>query len=346
MIIRSRAPLRLGLAGGGTDVSPYCDEYGGAVLNVTINMYAHCTIEPTDNGMIEFHAADRDEHFCAPSCMHLPLEGELQLHKGVYNRIMQKFRAGKKPLSFRMTTYSDVPAGSGLGSSSTMVVAMIKAFMEWLNLPLGEYDIASMAYDIERNDVGLAGGKQDQYAATFGGFNFIEFKEDNHVLVNPLRVKRWISTELESELVLYYTGTSRDSAKIIDEQVRNTKEKKEAGVEHMHAVKEVAYRMKEHVLTGNFRGVSDSLREGWEAKKRLAKVISNSAIDDIYEYALANGARAAKISGAGGGGFMMIMCDAKLRHTLLQALRKLPGEVTLPSFTERGCEAWTIYENE
>jgi len=146
--------------------------------------------------------------------------------------------------------------------------------------------------------------------------------------------------------VLYYTGTSRDSAKIIDEQVRNTKEKKQAGVEHMHAVKEVAYQMKEHVLTGNFRGVADSLREGWAAKKRLAKVISNSEIDDIYEYALANGARAAKISGAGGGGFMMIMCDPKTRHTLAEALRRLPGEVMLPSFTERGCEAWTIYENE
>lgn len=345
MIIRSRAPLRLGLAGGGTDVSPYCDEYGGAVLNVTINMYAHCTIEPTDDGMIEFHATDRDEHFRAQSCEKFPLEGVLQLHKGVYNRIVEKYCEGKS-LSFRMTTYSDVPAGSGLGSSSTMVVAMIKAFMEWLNLPLGEYDIASMAYSIERDDVGLAGGKQDQYAATFGGFNFIEFKEGRHVLVNPLRVKRWISTELESELVLYYTGTSRDSAKIIDEQVRNTREKKQAGVEHMHAVKEVAYRMKEHVLTGNFRGVADSLREGWEAKKKLAKVISNSSIDEIYEYALANGARAAKISGAGGGGFMMIMCDSKMRHTLVQALRKLPGEVTQPSFTERGCEAWTIYENE
>ena len=163
MIIRSKAPLRLGLAGGGTDVSPYCDYYGGTVLNVTIDMYAYCTIEPTEDGKIEFYAADRNERVQADSVSELPIEGDLLLHRGVYNRIVSDYCSGK-PLSFRMTTYSDAPAGSGLGSSSTMVVAIIKAYMEWLNLPLGEYDIAALAYQIERVDLGLSGGKQDQYA--------------------------------------------------------------------------------------------------------------------------------------------------------------------------------------
>ena len=149
MIIRSKAPLRLGLAGGGTDVSPYCDYYGGTVLNVTIDMYAYCTIEPTEDGEIEFYAADRNERVQADSVSELPIEGDLLLHRGVYNRIVSDY-CGGKPLSFRMTTYSDAPAGSGLGSSSTMVVAIIKAYMEWLNLPLGEYDIAALAYQIER----------------------------------------------------------------------------------------------------------------------------------------------------------------------------------------------------
>ena len=191
MIIRSKAPLRLGLSGGGTDVSPYCDEYGGAVLNVTINMYAYCTIEITDNDKIEFYASDIKENFICDFKEQIQLKGNLLLHKGVYNRIYADFLKGEK-LSFKMTTYSDAPSGSGLGSSSTMVVAIIKAFMEWKNLPLGEYDMASMAYEIEREEIGLSGGKQDQYAATFGGLNFIEFYDKNRVIVNPLRIKKWI----------------------------------------------------------------------------------------------------------------------------------------------------------
>ncbi|MDR0876744.1 MAG: dehydrogenase, partial [Treponema sp.] len=187
MIIRSKAPLRLGLAGGGTDIATYYNIYGGNVLNATIDMYAYCILEPADNGKIVFRANDleKTEEYKAESV--LPVSNALQLHTGIYNRIIADYNSGK-PLSFVMTTYSDAPAGSGLGSSSTMVVAIIKAYTEWLNLPLGEYDIASLAYKIEREDLGLAGGKQDQYAATFGGFNFMEFYQDEKVIVNPLRL--------------------------------------------------------------------------------------------------------------------------------------------------------------
>lgn len=340
MIIRSKAPLRLGFAGGGTDVSPYCNTYGGVVLNVTVDLYAYCTIEPTDDGLVEFYATDRKEHFTAPAGQQIPLEGALLLHKGLYNRILRDF-GGSRNLSLRMTTYSDAPAGSGLGSSSTMVVAMLKAYMEWLNLPLGEYDMASLAFQVEREDIGLSGGKQDQYAATFGGFNYIEFFDQGRVIVNPLRLKNWIKNELESSLVLYYTGTSRDSAKIIDEQVRCQKDEK--SMEGMHELKRQASLMKEAILKGNFDGFADCLRAGWEAKKKTSSVISNPKIDETYQLVMENGGKAAKISGAGGGGFMMIICDPKRRYELVERLKQTDGRVLVTSFTERGTQAWTLY---
>jgi len=347
MIIRSKAPLRLGLAGGGTDIASYYNRFGGYVLNATVDMYAYCTIEPNDSGEIEFVAADlnKNEKYSAEEqIMH---SSSLPIHTGIYNRIIADFgfTEGRKPLSFKMTTYSDAPAGSGLGSSSTIVVAIIKAFVEWLNLPLGEYDIAALAYKIEREDIGLAGGKQDQYAATFGGFNFMEFYENERVIVNPLRLKRWIRNEIEASLVLFFTGVSRESANIISEQIEHMQKGDSKNIENMHEMKKQAVFMKEALLKGDFRGFSECLLNGWLAKKNVASSISNSFLDDLYQYALDNGAESAKISGAGGGGFMMIYCNPCKRIALVRALKEKQGMVLTPSFTETGTQAWTIYNS-
>ena len=341
MIIRSKAPLRLGLAGGGTDIAEYYNRFGGYVLNATVDMYAFCTIEPNDSGKIEFFAADLDKHEEYKSTEILTSSASLPLHAGIYNRIVSQFT--QKPLSFKITTYSDAPAGSGLGSSSTMVVAIIKAFVEWLNLPLGEYDIAALAYKIEREDIGLAGGKQDQYAATFGGFNFMEFYENDRVIVNPLRLKRWIRNEIEASLVLYYTGVSRESANIINEQIQHTQKGDNKNIEGMHEMKKQAVSMKEALLMGDFKGFSDCLLQGWLAKKNAASSISNLFLDNLYQYVLDNGADSAKISGAGGGGFMMIYCNPCKKVSLIRALKKKQdGLVLTPSFTEIGTQAWRL----
>ena len=343
MIIRAKAPLRLGLAGGGTDISPFCDMYEGAILNVTIDMYAYCIIEPTDDNKIVIDSSDRKEHYVSESKLELDtVEDKVALlAKGVYNRIMKELKR-EEGLSFKMVTFSDAPVGSGLGASSTMVVAILKAFTEWLNLPYGEYDIARLAFSIEREDLNLHGGKQDQYAATFGGFNFMQFKSNNEVIVNPLKIKNWIKDEIESELILYYTGTSRESAKIIDDQIKNTKKNDKKSLEGMFKLKENAVEMKNALVTANFEHIASLLTEGWLDKKQTASTISNSEIDKMYDYIMNNGARAAKISGAGGGGFMLILCDPKERYNLAKKLEKFDGIVMLPTICENGAKAWTI----
>jgi D-glycero-alpha-D-manno-heptose-7-phosphate kinase len=343
MIIRARAPLRLGLGGGGTDVSPYCDLYGGLVLNATIDKHAYTVIEPGGpaDGLV-FTAADKQEAWSGEAAPQLELDGRLDLHKGVYNRIVRDFNGGR-PLPLRMTTHTDAPPGSGLGSSSTLVVSMIKAFVEWLNLPLGEYDIARLAFEIERHDVGLSGGRQDQYAATFGGFNFMEFHPQERVVVNPLRVKNWIVSELEASLLLYFGGVSRDSARIIDEQTSNVKAKDSGAIEAMHALKQEAIAMKECLLKGDFEGLVESMNSGWQAKKRMASSISNPQIEASYELAKQAGMRAGKISGAGGGGFMMLLVDPVRRMDVVRALSATQGQIYNCHFTEIGTQGWKIY---
>lgn len=344
MIIRSKTPLRIGLAGGGTDISSFADLHGGCVLNVTIDMYSYCTIIPRLDGKIIFKATDRNEVIEVKSSSVLEIDKRLPLHFGVYNRIVKCYNKGK-PLSFEMITYSDAPAGSGLGTSSTMVVTIIKAFQEWLNIPFGEYDIAKLAYEIERIDLKLSGGKQDQYAATFGGVNFIEFYENDRVIVNPLRIKRWIRNEIENSLILYYTGQSRDSGAIIDQQVKSISNEK--SLDAMFEIKKQTFKMKEAILKGEFDNIWKTLHKNWEAKKKTSSVISNGKIEEIYNFIIEHGAKAAKISGAGGGGYMMIWVSPEKRYTLIKKLNeRQDGHVKLISFVEDGTQAWTIYEED
>ena len=342
MQIRARAPLRLGFAGGGTDVSPYCDLYGGLVMNATIDMYAYANIELHGEKRVRFVAKDRQQSVEYPPAGRFELDGTLDIHKGVYNRIVGQFNRGE-PIALTLTTFSDAPAGSGLGSSSTLVVAMVKGFVELLNLPLGEYDIAQLAYQIEREDVGLNGGKQDQYAATFGGFNFMEFNANNHVIVNPLRIKNWIISELESCIVLFYTGVSRESAAIVDQQSKNVTDHDEVAIQALHEVKAEAATMKECLLRGNIPELGRSMRKGWESKKRSADRISNDLIESIIDRAYATGAYSGKVSGAGGGGFLMFFVDPTQRLDVIRALNEFGGgQVFGCHFTRHGTEGWRI----
>ena len=341
MIVRARAPLRLGLGGGGTDLSPYCDQFGGAVLNVTIDLYATTIIEPAQDGQLSFIAADIDCEYTARATDEVSVAEPLILHRAVYRRIVQQFNGGR-PLPCRITTFCDAPPGSGLGTSSTMVVSLVKAFVEWLNLPLGEYEIARLAYEIERIDAGLSGGRQDQYAATFGGVNFMEFGAEDRVIVNPLRIKNWIVSEMETSLVLFDSGVSRASARIIQEQTANLNRHEGETLEALHSIKEDAYRMKETLLRGDIAGFGACMRASWAAKKRLAGSVTNDALDRTVEAGLEAGARAGKVSGAGGGGFITFLVPPERRVELIRALSRQAGRVMTCHFTRHGTEGWRI----
>lgn len=340
MIYRSKAPLRIGLAGGGTDVSPYSDLYGGAILNATISLYAHATIEPLSDKKIILSATDREEEQVYDWANELPITGHLDLLKGVYNRIQKDYHLPQS--GFRLSTYVDAPAGSGLGTSSTLVVAIIGVFAEMLRLPFGEYDMAHYAYDIERKDLKLAGGKQDQYAATFGGVNYMEFYENDKVVVNPLRIKQQYLFELENNLLLYYTATNRDSGKIIEQQAKNVVNKQETSIEAMHQLKQQAMMMKEALLKGRLNEIGEILDFGFQQKRKMAEGISNSLMEDIYESAKRSGATGGKISGAGGGGFMIFYCPGNTKYSVMKSLEKFGGRVRNYQFVEHGLTTWTI----
>ena len=340
MIYRSKAPLRIGLAGGGTDVSPYSDLYGGAILNATLSLYANATIEPLKENVIILEAIDRNEMERYDWDNSLPIDGKLNLLKGVYNRIQKDY--GIKQSGFHLSTYVDAPAGSGLGTSSTLVVAIIGAFTEMLRLPLGEYDMAHYAFEIERKDLNLAGGRQDQYAATFGGVNFMEFYGDDKVIVNPLRVNQQHLFELENNLLLYYTATNRESAEIIKKQSKNVTDKKEKSIEAMHQLKHQAQMMKEALLKGRMNEIGEILDFGFQQKRQMAEGISNPMMEDIYEAAKKAGATGGKISGAGGGGFMIFYCPANTKYKVIKSLENFGGRHRNYQFTEHGLKTWTI----
>jgi D-glycero-alpha-D-manno-heptose-7-phosphate kinase len=339
MIYRSKAPLRIGLAGGGTDVSPYADMFGGAILNATVSLFAHASIEILNEQKIIVQALDRNEQEEYDFAKSLPINGTLDLLKAVYNRIQKDYGFPEK--GFRLSTFVDAPAGSGLGTSSTLVVAILGAFVEMLKLPLGDYDIAHYAFDIERNDLKLAGGRQDQYAATFGGVNFMEFYKEDKVIVNPLRIRSQYMHELENNLLLFFTSTSRESASIIKEQVKNVQGNNEKSIDAMHNLKEQAQMMKEALLKGKVDEIGAILDYGFAQKRNMAASISNSNIEAIYDAAKAAGATGGKISGAGGGGFMIFYCPANTRYQVINALEKFGGDIKKYSFTKYGLTTWT-----
>lgn len=340
--VRARAPLRLGLAGGGTDLEPFSDKHGGVVLNATIDRYAYAHVLHRSDNMVVFKADDLGIEESLAASPEIDIRAGLCLHRAVYRHMMLEFnRAQFVPLT--ISTTIDVPAGSGLGASSALTVALIEAFVMAMQLPLGPYEVARLAFDIERRQLQMMGGKQDQYAAAFGGFNFTEFLKDGlGVIVNPLRLRQSYLNEFESSLVICFSGQSRNSGDIIEQQVGGLNTVDESTLAAMHQIKEHAYAMKAHLLAGNVRGMADVLMQSWNSKKRTASAVSNATVDRLLEVALSSGAWAGKVSGAGGGGFLMLLTDPEKRFGLIRKLNDAGGSASAVKLTFEGAEAWVV----
>ncbi len=332
-IVRARCPLRLSFAGGGTDVPPYPEERGGAVLSCTIDKFAHATITMEEGQEIHIESLDYDVVAKYKVDKALPYDGTLDLVKAAVNRL-----DGPKE-GLRVFLHNDAPPGSGLGSSSALVVAIAGAFGRWLQRPMTDYEVASLACQVERQDAGIQGGLQDQYACTFGGFNYIEFFRDA-VVVNPLRIEAEISNELSYRLLLCYTGATRATGALMETQVRNYQEHKPAVMAALDNLREIAVEMKNSLLRGELDNFGELLHVGWQNKKKLAEGIGTSEIDELYDLARANGALGGKLTGAGGGGYMLFICEFNKRHTLAKALERHGAQVVPFSFENEGLQTW------
>lgn len=331
-MIRAKAPLRVSFGGGGTDLASYYEQRGGAVISATINKYAYGTLVPRDTKDITIKSLDFDIVARFQGAEAMSYDGDLDLVKAV----VKNFHPHQ---GLDLFLHSEAPPGSGLGSSSTMVVALIGLFKHWLGLPMTDYDVAELAYKIERQDLGIAGGKQDQYAATFGGFNFIEFHEDSTV-VNPLRLRRSVLNELEYRTLLVYTGKTRLSANIIREQTERTRMGQ--NLEALDATRQLALEMKNALLRGRLDDLGALLHRGWEAKRKFASQISSPEIEKMYEVARQHGALGGKVLGAGGGGFMLLFCEFERKHEVAREAERLGGRPSGVTFESDGLQTWDV----
>lgn len=338
MIIRSKAPLRISFCGGGTDIAPYMDEYGGVVLSATIDKCAYGTLRVRNDSQVQVQSLDYDivAHYKLDD--KLEYNGELDLVKAVINNLNGYSRTG---LDFFI--HSDAPPGSGLGSSSTMVVALIGLLRHWHHLPLTNYEIARIAYRIEREELRIAGGMQDQYAATFGGFNFMEF-DRNAVIVNPLRIDPATVNELEYSLLLVYTGRTRLSSNIIQSQVHAYESKEHTVLQAMDEIKRTTVAMKNALLQARLHDFGQLLHEAWIHKKKMAKQITNPEIDALYEAARQHGAIGGKILGAGGGGYLLLMCEFGRKHVIAATMEGMGAEPVDFHFVQHGLQTWEVNE--
>ena len=337
MEVRSRAPLRLGLAGGGTDLRAYSDKFGGQVVNATIARYVNVRISPRNDGKVCFKSHDTKETETF-ECSKKIEKGKMPLFSASYNRIMDLSGLDGCPITIEAV--SDSPVGSGLGTSSTLVVTLLSGLAELVNCPIERYSLAMMAYEVEREDCEFSGGLQDQFAATFGGFNQLVFQKNRRVSVRPIPIEAKFRSELESRMLLYFTGRSRDSSQIIEDQQKNISGRGGGALDCLHEIKSEVAVTKRALMRSDMVGLIESINNGWESKKGTSDSITNNKISQILESLQGIGIDCAKVSGAGGGGFMFLISPLELRNRTIEILEEFGGYTGGCRFVTKGVEVW------
>lgn len=319
-------------------MSPFPEREGGVVLSATISSFAYCTLRPRDDDQVTVASLDYGTSIGFGIDEPVVYDGKLDLPKAAIARVLTHGEV-KQASGFDLFLHTNAPPGSGLGSSSAVVVSVVGLVAEYLGLDLPPYELAELACKLEREDLGIPGGLQDQYAATFGGFNYMEFGADE-VVVNPLRVPDATVHELEHNMLLAYTGRTRTSDHIIEDQVDRYKAGNTEALEGLRAQKDLASAMKKALLRGEVNLFGHLLGEAWTEKRRLSPRISTPLIDEAMETALKCGALGGKVTGAGGGGYMAFCCEFERRHLVADALIDLGLTVSELVFSREGVTTW------
>lgn len=308
----AKTPVRISFGGGGTDLPAYFEAHGGAVLSTTINKYLYGFVGERSDGNVQVISSDQRilatwEELTSTDVRDTALE--------IPAAVLKEFGC---QAAVDLFLVSEVPAGTGLGSSASVCVNSLQAMAAHLGLPLSKEDLAEKAFYIANSVLGKSVGKQDEYAAVFGGLNFFTFQQDGSVEVEPLKLDPDLLNSLQPKLMLFFTGAAHHSWSILQEQEASTRSG--AALESLHQIKKLAGQMRDALLTGDLDSFGEMLHEGWMSKKNISSRISNSAIDRLYAIARAKGARGGKITGAGGGGFLLLYCDEDYQPAVRHAL--------------------------
>ena len=335
MVIRSKAPFRVSFGGGGTDMAPYCIEYGGCVINTTIDRHVYITLKPRNDKKIRIYSLNLKKEYLF-EIGDKDYSTEFELFKGIINVL--NVNEG-----LDIFIYSELPAGSGMGGSSSLSVALIGALNSYYKLGFSEHEIAQKAYDIERTELKQKGGYQDQFAAAYGGFNFIEFSDV--VKVIPINTSAEMINELQFCLILCYIGGSHFSSDIQNEVLKGYEIEKKSYMEAMQDLKDVAHSMRNIVESNNLSRLNEFgnlLHKGWVAKKSLSTKISNKKIENFYLTSRKFGVLGGKLLGAGGGGHLLLFSDSSKKHIVIHELEKIGGKIVNFHFNPKGLEVWEI----